>query len=73
METILLAPPADWSALPKFMSVRAFCRYSGLDYQAFLKWRKETNFPLHRLGNMKLVEVEKAMAMIQREEPVSAE
>jgi hypothetical protein len=67
METVLLAPRENWPAQPKFMSIRAFCKYSGVDYQTFHKWAKETNFQMHRLGNFKLVDVEQAMAMVKRE------
>ena len=66
METILLTPPEGWPAFPKFMSIQAFCRYR-LDYQTFRKMADRNNFPLRRVGNFKLVDVEQAMAMIRRE------
>jgi hypothetical protein len=71
MDTILLEPPDNWPACPKFMSIRAFCKYSGVDYQTFRKMAEKNNFPLRRLGNFKLLDVEQAMAMVQREADLS--
>ena len=67
MEFVLLTPPEGWPALPKYMSVRAFCRYSGVDYQTLRSMAKKHNFPFRRLGNFKLLDVERAMAMLQHE------
>jgi hypothetical protein len=67
METILLTPPEDWPAFPRFMSIRTFLRYSGLDYQTFKRMADKNNFPLRRVGNFKLIDVERAMEMVRRE------
>ena len=67
METILLTPPENWPAFARFMSIRAFCRYSGVDYQTFRKMVVKNNFPMPRLGNFKLIDVELALEMVRRE------
>jgi hypothetical protein len=67
MQTVLLTPPGDWPEVPKYMSVNAFCKYSGVDYQTFRFMVIKNNFPLRRLGNFKLLDVEKAMEMVRRE------
>ena len=71
METVLLTPPEGWPAFPKYMSIQAFCKYSGVDYQTFRKMADKNNFPLRRVGNFKLLDVEQAMAMIHREAELS--
>jgi hypothetical protein len=67
METILLEPPENWPACPKYMSIRAFCKYSGLDYQTFKRMAEKNKFPMRRTGNFKLLDVEQAMEMVRRE------
>ena len=71
MEIILLTPPEGWPAFPKYMSIQAFCKYSGVDYQTFRKMADKNDFPLRRLGNFKLLDVEQAMAMVRREAELS--
>ena len=42
-----------------------------MDYQTFRKMADKNNFPLRRLGNFKLLDVEQAMAMVRREAELS--
>ena len=66
METILLTPPEDWPAF-QVHEHSSILQVQRLDYQTFRKMADKNNFPLRRLGNFKLLDVEQAMAMVRHE------